>query len=81
MKHKHRVWYEITNFSGWWWQKGRWVQEYNPRYCASSNAPASTFKKALKIASACPVEMTILKIFFKHGKRWYREIILREEGR
>ena len=79
MKHKYRVWYDVTTFDGWWWVKRKWIKE--AEYGSSSNALADTFKKALKIAYKCPAEMIITKWYKKHGRLYCRDMILHPEER
>lgn len=74
---KRRVYYDVTNLSGYYWQRGKWMIDLDDRYGASSHAQADTFRKALRIANKCPAEMIITKWYIKHGERWCREMILK----
>lgn len=76
---RRRVWYTITNFSGYWMQRGEWVKDIDDKYGAQNYASAKTFKKAIRIANRCPAEMIITKFYIKHGKRWCRDYILGED--
>ena len=79
MKRRRMVYYDITTFAGYWWQKGKWVKntDVNWKYNASSNKSADTLKMAKRIAEKCPAEMIITKYFTKNGKGMCQELILR----
>jgi len=81
MRRNKNVFYSVTTYDGYWWQRGKWlrIKDIDSRYNASSNYDCLTFKQAIRCASRCPGEMVIVKFFYKHGKRMEREYILRKE--
>ena len=80
MKRDRNVFYSVTNYDGYWWQRGKWLRmkEIDGRYNASSNCVCQTFKQAIKCANKCQAEMIIVRFYYKHGKRMEREYVLRK---
>lgn len=82
MRRKRKLRYFITTFSGYWWVDKSWmkledIHKLKSYRSFSNGASALTFKKAKKIALKCPAEMVIVKQYYRHGKAYERETIVR----
>ena len=79
MRRNRNVFYTVTTYDGYWWQRGRWVKSPDTNLFYYSNYDCNTFKQAIKCANKCPAEMVIVRFFYKHGQRMEREYVLRKE--
>ena len=79
MRRNRNVFYSVTTYDGYWWQKGKWITSPDSSHGYSSDYECKTFRQALKCANKCHAEMVIVRFFYKHGKRMEREYILHKE--